>query len=63
MSLSTLTSLPISSDRLTLLSPPTGMALQAVPAWAASRRQATGDAICVAGVVTADPPLHWLETA
>ncbi len=63
MSLSTLTSLPISSDRLTLLSPPTGMALQAVPAWAASRRQATGDAICVAGVVTADHPLHWLETA
>lgn len=63
MSLSTLTSLTISSSRLTLLSPPTGMALQAVPAWAASRRQATGDAICVAGVVTADHPLHWLETA
>ncbi len=63
MSLSTTDHLPTSSHRLAVLSPPDGMALQAVPAWAAARRQATGDAICVAGVVTADRPLHWLETA
>ena len=63
MSLSTTDLLPASSHRLAVLSPPDGMALQAVPAWAAARRQATGDAICVAGVVTADRPLHWLETA
>ncbi len=63
MSLSTTDYLPTSSNRLAVLSPPDGMALQAVPAWAAARRQATGDAICVAGVVTADRPLHWLETA
>ncbi|MDH4378258.1 MAG: thiamine phosphate synthase [Ramlibacter sp.] len=63
MSLSITQPLPLSSSRLTLLSPPTGMALEAVPAWAASRRQATGDAICVAGVVTANHPLHWMETS
>lgn len=63
MSLSTSTPLPATSHRLQVLTAPAGMALQAVPAWAAARRQATGDAICVAGVVTADRPLHWLETA
>lgn len=63
MSLSTTAPLPTSYDRLAVLSPPAGMALPAVPAWAAARRQATGDAILVAGVVTPDCPLHWLETA
>ena len=63
MSLTTSAPLPASSQRLAVLSPPAGMALQAIPAWAAARRKATGDAICVAGVVTPDHPLHWLETA
>ncbi len=63
MSLSTSTPLPASSHRLQVLIAPDGMALQAIPAWAAARRMATGDAICVAGVVTPDYPLHWLETA
>lgn len=63
MSLTTSTPLPLSSQRLAVLAAPAGMALQAVPAWAAARRQATGDAICVAGVATPDHPLQWLETA
>ncbi len=63
MSLSTTALLPTSSNCLAVVAPPAGMALQAVPAWANARRQATGHAICVAGVVTADRPLHWLETA
>ncbi len=63
MSAPTPHTLPRSSDRLTVVSPPAGMALEAIPAWAASRHKATGDAVCVVGVVTSGRALHWLETA